>query len=1196
MRLKKMEVFGFKSFADRTVINFDEGITGIVGPNGCGKSNISDAFRWVLGEQSAKSMRGGKMHDVIFAGTSVRKPLNYAEVTISFTDVGDELPIEYGEVAITRRLHRSGESEYLLNRQPVRLKDIKSIFMDSGIGKNTFLEQGKVDQVINYSPMERRRIFEEASGILRFLERKREALRKLEQTQGNMDRVADIHGEVKKQIAVLERQAEQAKQYKENQKKLEELEKAVAVAKWDMVQGLLRQGGERDKELAALLEEVANESGGATEELKVAKETLNTTELSLRQHQEVVYRIRTDKEVRTQKQSTQKQRLEESANRKQQLEEEIRALKMNRKERAVERKEIERSLKEHEREAKKLEAVLAKVRERAQAAELSVQALREQQQKAAQERLQRVQAEHQIVTEVSEKKIRAESNAERMAELDERKRGLAETINALKAANKDKQTAVDTAKAEVEKQRNALQQLDNKLNALIAELEEREQAQEIAVRAATELQAREKVLARMRDEMEGFGVASRALLKEAGTPGSPLQGMVKGLFEMIDGSTGDQKGIAAALKPYSETLVVETQKELEVVVAYAKEKKFKDYSILCLDSLPAPSTPSASAPPLITGKASKLVQHLLSDTFVADDAAKAVSIAKSAPGAALWCADGAYVDRKGVVFFASESTNNAFAREAELKELAVKVREHETKVATLDTAIEALCEQRGALHDQKFTLDSELRRNEMKFVEVNMVLQQASVELTECLADQTKVDEEMKLRKGIKQELDARLKELASQHAAAQKEAQKAEKQSGCVDGDLQEREGDLKDKAAERQEHEVAYQAAADKFKKGQHDLEVLEVKEQESLDREERFAAEIEAAVTLQQSIKEESQENKGTLSEVDKSLKEAEAAVKDFEKQVVAGKKAIEQIEKQMGGALEKGRKLEKEQVQLAGQIGQWKKVCAAVADDLLDRYGLTIEQAGGLGLFIEESVEASEKQVRVLRKKIEQAGDINMTSIEEYDKYKVRDEFLDRQVGDLEGSREELVNMIAELDTESRKIFKEVFEQIRTNFRKNFGVLFRGGEADLQFTECDDILEAGIDIVAKPPGKAMRSISLLSGGEKCLTATALLFAIFEVKTSPFCILDEIDAPLDDANIDRFLNVVRQFVDQCQFIIITHNKRTMAIADQLFGVSMQEKGVSKLLSMRFHRDHAEGNEGSHASIEPQGDNIEQPDLIEV
>jgi len=297
VRLKKIEMFGFKSFADRTVITFDEGITGVVGPNGCGKSNIADAFRWVLGEQSAKSLRGGKMHDVIFAGTASRKALNLSEVTITLTDIGDLLPVEYEEVAVTRRLHRSGESEYLLNKQPVRLKDIHSLFLDSGVGKNTFaiFEQGKIDQVINYSPMERRRIFEDAAGILRFLQKKRDALKKLEQMQGNMDRIGDIHKEVQKQIEVLEKQAEDARQFKQNKAQLEELEKAVAVAKWDMLQEILKAAAVREEELVKQIEDSVQEGGAASGELRHAKIALTEAEKQLRQHQDVVYKVRTEK-------------------------------------------------------------------------------------------------------------------------------------------------------------------------------------------------------------------------------------------------------------------------------------------------------------------------------------------------------------------------------------------------------------------------------------------------------------------------------------------------------------------------------------------------------------------------------------------------------------------------------------------------------------------------------------------------------------------------------------------------------------------------------------------------------------------------------------------------------------------------------------------------------------------------------------
>lgn len=1179
MRLKRIKILGFKSFADKIVVDFHEGITGIVGPNGCGKSNISDAFRWVLGETSAKSLRGKKMEDVIFAGTSKRKPLNFAEVTITLTDVADVLPVDYNEIEITRRYHRSGESEFLINRQSVRMKDIQSLLLDSGIGKNAFsiFEQGKIDQVIQYSPLERRYIFEEAAGILRFLQRKREALRKLEQADSNISRIKDIHKEVEKQIVILEQQAEEARVYKENKGLFESMDKALFLAKWDSLSSKGQDLMEKMESKSENVKESQTKLDQLSEDLKQAKEDLMEGERLLRARNEEVYQARSDKEIRSREKQSNYERMKETATKEAKWRQELENIMQRGQQRKSENAQALIRSQELQVAHDEKQAAFEKQKDKVEELDATVTELRMQQHESHQERLQLLKEESQLDGELKQNTLRLENSTERQIRLNERKdtvdKELEETAPQVEAKRKE----VDELSKVVDTLKSELTNLEEEQEALADEISEMQKRYEQTQSTLTESEARHRALKRLQDENEGFSKGSKHLLKESETADRPLHGKVKGLYELVTPEKGMEAGLSAALKPYAQTLVTETAADLNAVLDYAKENALQDFSIICLETL----SNDRRAPTLGEGVRSfieevsggSLADHLLGHTVIVKDQETAFSFVKNNPGHSVWIEEGGYIDSHGVLFVAALGEDNIFMREAEIKALATKITELEEEKESLDDKLFHLQEKRGVIQTKRMEADKAIRRNEMTLVESNYGLQKLIGENERHQKESDQLKEELAALNETIEMYNITIKDLEKRYQEAHEKVHAVQQRSEELSIQLKQKEETYQKEKSLLVDCEQAFQTVTNDLRKVQHDLRVMEVQEEEGSDQIRRLKEEIETNRSLQKQFEEKTSEYEEILQGVEERLNEVLEACSELENDVDKKRTVITRIEDNITTENQKIRKLEEEGHKVGIQAAQAESVIKTLEAELHERYNMNVDDVRKLELSIDKPIDQLEKEVRKLRKDLEKAqGEVNMTSIEEYDKHKDRYQFLNNEIDDMTTSKEELIEIITELDGQSRTLFKETFDVVRANFQKNFKILFGGGEADLKFTEDGDVLEAGIEIIAKPPGKQMRSINLLSGGEKCMTAVALLFAIFEVKPAPFCILDEIDAPLDDSNVERFVNVVQQFIDRCQFIIITHNKRTMAICDRLFGVSMQERGVSKLLSMEFTRDEEE------------------------
>lgn len=1172
MKLKKIVLHGFKSFADRTVIDFANGITAIVGPNGCGKSNISDGFLWVSGSKSAKSLRGTQMLDVIFSGTGTRNAMNYAEVSITLTDIDGQLPIDYQEVSITRRLHRNGESEYLINRNPVRMKDVLGLLMDSGIGKDSvsIFEQGKIDRMITLTPVERRSVFEEAAGILRYKVKKQEAMKRLEPVTQNVDRLSDISGEVNKQIDVLEKQAKLAREFKDNQELLSSLEKGVAIAKWDQLGAQVDQGDGQEEEIKKALEASQRDLEICQKNLADAKDALALREKNLKEKSEAVYQAKSHKAIKTKEQQTNKEKLEETVTRRKKLEAELSELVHKRDAAKKVYTQNKARLEELAKEFQSKEAEAKKSREALEKGESSVAKLREEQTAAHNQRLQLVHKEHESQSRLQKSQVKLEGAEERQKEVAKLLGGLQSKTEGVKKSVEEKESLFESTKAEVQTAKNALQESEKEKKDHEKLLQELDKESKLLHQSLTQSQAREKVLRQLQEEMEGYSAGAKKLLKESQSKKSPLFGKLTPIYEAVKLNKGSEALAASAMRPYEETLVVNTRADLQEVVEYAKSNKLKDFSLLCLEDLPT----KENLPKTLEG-----LIDLIGHGPVADRICGTVAVAEDPfSGVKTACEgsvdvvtrDGWFIDSKGILFYTTQGEQNLFLREAELRKLQAEREEQEQKLKKHTDLIEGSRKKLEEILKAIRELDGSLRKGEMKLVEANFSLQQAKEELQKIGSQEKSLQDDAKRLAAAIDEMKKEIAELEKEYTKNKEEAEKVSQKSGSVEGKLKVESEQLAEARKVHNEKQQNFQRIASEKRQLEHTLDLFQVKDEENEQQQKRVNGEISSLVQMVEQVSAQGTDYSSLLKEADTALSTAETAMKEAEIEVKSGKKEIEQIEKKIEGA-EKERKAQEKSLYSVGvKLAQVTAAMQAIEKDLEKHHNLTIAQARSLGIVLKNSLEEEEKKIKQLRKILDESGDINMTSIEEYEKHKERQKYLANQLEDLNLSKSELLAIIAELDNQSRKQFQETFEQIRMFFQKNFKILFNGGEADLTFTEGEDVLEAGIEIIAKPPGKKMRSISLLSGGEKCLTAMALLFAIFEVKPAPFCILDEIDAPLDDQNISRFVNVVRQFTDRSQFIIITHNKRTMAIADRIYGVSMQERGVSKILSMEFsHQD---------------------------
>ncbi len=1150
MKLKKIKILGFKSFADKVELVFDEEITAVVGPNGCGKSNIADAFRWVMGEQSAKSMRGGNMLDVIFAGTSKRKPLNLAEVTLTFENNLGRVDIPYREVEVTRRYHRNGDSEYLINGNTVRLKDVQSLLIDVGIGKNAYsiFEQGKIDQVIQLGPEERRVIFESAAGISRFLMNERETHRKLDDVNLNMKRLEDIRQEVAGQIDQLQKQAEKAVRYK---KLTEELKQAEI----RLLSNKILNAQERKNSLEETLskqDEKKSEQEEALNSFKASfKSKKDKTELKeneLKEAEKKFFEIKSVYDVRQKELESLIERITDTQNqlkkRKKELEEVLQTKLLRSqeiKEKLLQEDKVKKEVLEISEAFHAQEKAFSQVEKEAN---LKRDTLIELHNKC----LKKIKESSDIQSQHKQLETKLGYLKEKRQESAQNEKRLQAEIEKLTQEEGTRFKELEQFSVEIEKDRSDFAKVDQEIKIHQETLDQLETLHSNLKKDLINLQAKEKTLSKLKEEMEGFSSGSKALIKAFPE--------LKKLYEYFKVQNGFEEAVAGCLKQYGDTLVAENEELFHQVLGYAKEKKISDFSLIAIPAKTAKFQSSLKEKIEINS----ISAHFLNQKGIIKDLEEAFK--NPSAFEEIYTLDGFYVDRLKVVFRGSSQGQNLFLREAELKNTLKSIQAIHQDFTRIEGDLKEAQRKKEELWQKRRDLDKKVREKEMRLVEKNFHYQKMKGDIEKVkLTLQTQAvrlleDEEsiQKMQKEIERHLLI-LTESEKERDTLLDHKTVHEQEMKLIQARLE------KEKTAlQKATHE--YNQCQDEIRKNQHLLKVLEVKNQEAESLEKKWQEEIEGLIQAEKELTAKSEELKVHITKTEELVKKREKESEEISKHYFQSKKEIEAEEK----------KVEEEELKL-------KKLSEELHHRGMQFSQVETQEASLLALFKEQfpeeeitpdktPIEKLEKEIRSCKGELTHFSDVNLAACDTLDQHEKRLESLTADLKDLNQAGLDLNAIIEKLREESRTLFFTTFEQIRANFKKNFSILFSGGEADLELTSKEDLLKAGVEIHAKPPGKQMRSINLLSGGEKCLTALALLFAIFEVKASPFCILDEIDAPLDDTNVGRFTEMVKHFREKCQFIIITHNKRTMSMADKLYGVSMEEKGVSKILMMEFEK----------------------------
>lgn len=1200
MYLQSLELFGFKSFANRTKLSFSRGVTAIVGPNGCGKSNVLDAIRWVLGEQSAKALRGAEMADVIFNGSDALAAVGFAEVSMTFAECERELGTEFHEVKLTRRVFRDGKSEYLINGTSCRLKDIQQLFMDTGIGRSAYsiMEQGKIDQLLSSRPEDRRAVFEEAAGITRYKAQKREALRKLEQTEQNLIRLDDILKEVQRQLGSLTRQAAKARRWQEVSTQLKTLETHFADQQfrgWKSTLDGLQKRASESREASERAERVATE----------AEAELQEKQLDLQERDEVLSRARgfaNDVKNRlTQAQSRlgfNKERMTEGAGMIERMKGEIEAAREKQRQQAERLAETDSQEKELGEALKAQQAVLD-----AASAELQTLRQRRNQAEAAAQRAAQtaVSAEGKLQylrTEVARAQA-GEAGAEaRVQQLGSEIAGLGPARLQAAAALAEARTAQAENQRAVEARREGLRTAEAAQAATQKELQAIEPERGQAQRQVASLQSKVDVLKQLNVEGEGLGGGAKALLRGLDRPDHFKPATLGALATLMEAEPACITAIEAVLGEALQTVLfsdteiareaLETLASKSLGKASVAPQTTRTPSFHALDlTLPPGAVGFAREKVKADPKADWLVDELLRGVVLAPDLATGVGIVAAQPEFTVVTLAGEVLGREGI-WRGGRATGKA-------QESSILQRK--AQITDLEGQLEGARAELVAIEARREAAQNRLSGAQQALREEREALQAAQIQISELAGKAALLEREERdltrreeaLRREQEQTVQRaqqareRALSLANDVSVAAAAVESAQAEIGLTRQqveDLRRQETDRNDALSEQRARFAAEQRGKDDLSRQRQEL---------TARRDEWVGVVTERTKELERyeaRMEHYTAENAGLDEAIELGTLELEDAEKETERLALA-RLNVASIISELDGVARASRKeastlhdqkgeLEVQMTQLAlRQENLSEKIAQKYQIDLAlflpepevfqaaftDRRAKDAPAVSGEAMWAEV-----EQMVQTLQERLNSIGTVNVDAIQEHDELEQRHTFLQTQRDDLVKSRDELQGIIGKINSTTLELFTGTFERIKTNFAEMFTELFGGGRGSLVLSNEADPLESGIEIMARPPGKQTQSITLLSGGEKTMTAVSLLFAIYMVKPSPFCVLDEMDAPLDESNIGRFIKMLDRFVQQSQFLVITHNKRTIARADVLYGVTMEQAGVSKPVAVRL------------------------------
>lgn len=1187
--LQALELHGFKSFADKTRFDFPRGITVVVGPNGSGKSNVVDAIKWVLGEQSVKSLRGKEMVDVIFNGSATRRPLNAAEVTLTFDNAGRQLAIDTPEVHITRRVYRGGEGEYLINRQACRLRDIRDLFAGTGMATEAYsvIEQGKVDVLLQSSARERRVIFEEAAGISRFKAKKVEALRRLERVEQNLLRLSDIVDEVEGRLRTVRLQAEKARRYREYSDRLQTLRTQVGSADYRALTARLET---HTGETETLRQEVARWRADAErreadlqqldQHLHGVEESIRTSEGRLAQQRERIVSLESLDDFERRRQTD----LEEQTIR---LRRQIAALGARAGDLTDNLQTTQADLQTASRRQKELSDRLSEEERALTALAAQSDQIRAENEQRRTSQLELMRAAVNLTNEIKSldaERLRAEDQHHacrgRLAQLDAERVAAGAEIQELLAERERllerlelRKSNLGVGRRQYDENRRDLSQRQRELGHWKEKLS-----------GASE---RASVLEELERKLEGVSAGAKEFLRVSREPAESPCGPVRGLLaDLLQADVDSAALIDLALGDYTQHLVAADAERLREYLLGDPAVRQGRVGFLSLESssvatpeAPHPLAVDLSTRPGVLGRADRfvtasaelapLLSRLLGNTWIVDRLETAFELRQIAGSNSKFVTfAGEVIDGNGaIVVGAKQSATGLLARRSELRAVRLQIAEWERKVNEASQVVAAL--------EQRWT---ELDRKQMELAAAH---QQAVSDLSEHRG-------RLAAAEGRRDNLDAR-------HAAAENEAAAISDQ---LEGSTQARDG-IRLRLEETQASLTQTEA---RLSENSRRIDQLDAARQTR--SKEALAAKLEMARCEQQleflrgelrRFEQDRLERKRTLLEAREELERAQSRQAEADERILSATSELAELylrKESFGGEAaeltarreqlrtdraaaqadiqrhhNRARKLEDKLHQQELAAGALAHERSALADRLREDYGIELSALTG-DLSESASAERAEidQEIADLRRKLASIGGVNLDALKEADELEVRYQGLASQFQDLSQAKRALVTIVEKINADSRRLFADTLETVRQHFQALFRKLFGGGQADILLEENVDILESGIEIIARPPGKEPRNISLLSGGEKTLTCVALLLSIFRSRPSPFCVLDEVDAALDEANIERFVGVLNEFLVGTQFVVVTHSKKTMACANTLYGVTMQESGISKRVSVRF------------------------------
>ncbi|PZX07966.1 condensin subunit Smc [Psychrobacillus insolitus] len=1181
MFLKRLEIMGFKSFADRIGIDFVPGVTAVVGPNGSGKSNVTDAIRWVLGEQSAKSLRGAKMEDVIFAGSDSRKALNFAEVTLILDNSEQRVALDFNEINVTRRVYRSGESEYLLNKQTCRLKDITDLFMDSGLGKEAFsiISQGRVDEILNSRPDDRRTIFEETAGVLKYKQRKKKAEFKLIETDDNLNRVLDILHELDDRMEPLQIQASLASDYLTMSEELKDIEIAViahdlrlCVSKNTVLQQKMNALLEIKQVLTIHLKDIEVSIQNSRKEMSDVDENLDVSQTSLLEATSELERLEGRKLLLAEKKQNASQQIaqlkkvfEEEKENLQLLENQLKENNSSKSGRVVLLKELRTKKQQIDRVLNKSASELEEEIEALKGTYIDLlneEATMKNEMKHMEQQLQsQLVSSEKMIEDYQEIKIELEKLTHRKKELDQLltdcQRNLAQRLH------------------DFQMKRQASEQLESTF-------EEQQTMLQKAYQMKHQLKARKDSLEELESEFSGFfqGVKEVLVARDK----KELEGIHGAVAELIQIPKQYMNAIDTAIGQQSQHIITNSSQDARHAIEWLKKKRvgratFLPLQVMKSRKLNEQTLASIKKHPSFVNTADMLVNYSDEYKIIVENLLGSIIIAKDLKGANDMAAsvqfryrfvtlDGDVVNAGGSLTGGSvKQQSSLFTRKAELEQLNEKLIDLEQSVLQAEKAVstnkQAVQQMKKDLEETRLAGEV-LREEELKLLSETRECAAIIARLTSQLLE---YDEEKAEKSNLHVDLVGKKEKTAKRSAEIKEslvsiqqsidqlqllkqqsieEKDKFQNELGALLSQIAVVNEQITQQEKERVQLESSILTTSKKVHTLQREIAWYETDDQEGPSAEEISKLMITCKTTKDNLIMH-IQAIKSKRSTLSNNINEFESELKKLQ----------QQAEIQLNEERTVEIKLSKLEVEMT-----------ALKDHLEDTYELTLDEAEKDFPFSMDE-DLARKKVILLKRSIDELGPINLSSIEEYEQVNERHSFLTEQREDLLSAKDTLHEVIKEMDEEMTMRFETTFYEIQKHFKVVFRELFGGGQADLVLTDPSNLLYTGVDIIAQPPGKKLQNLSLLSGGERALTAIALLFAILQTRPVPFCILDEVEAALDEANVTRYSNYLKKFSHDTQFIVITHRKGTMEGADVLYGITMQESGISKLVSVKLEEE---------------------------